>query len=259
MAVLMAPSPYESNRDYAAGAGPPIDGRGRGQAAIAVTAARPYESSREHLSDALARIDQLVRAQTVRWRLAIAQNKPEELWGMVHVSDKEVDSFLRAPYLSAWQQPAEVAAASEPFEHKALELETAVQERVAATPGVTLRLHQLQRMFDLQPVDLDILLIALLPELDGRYRRLYGYLQDDASRTKPVVELVARIVTGDPAVVRTALEPTGRLVSHRLVSMLDDRVDEPLSMRPVRIDDRIAAYLLDGDSPDAALNGVVSR
>ena len=41
----------------------------------------------------------------------------------------------------------------------------------------------------LDPVDVELLLIALAPELDLRYQRLYAYLADDATRRKPSMEL----------------------------------------------------------------------
>src|SRR5262245_57388284 len=40
-----------------------------------------YASSEEHLWDELRRIDQLVRAQTVRWLYTIGQDKDERSWG----------------------------------------------------------------------------------------------------------------------------------------------------------------------------------
>ncbi len=36
----------------------------------------PYLDSRQHLWDELARVDQLVKAQTVRWRSAIVVSFP---------------------------------------------------------------------------------------------------------------------------------------------------------------------------------------
>ena len=36
--------------------------------------------------------------------------------------------------------------------------------------------------------------ICLLSEIDGRYRRLFGYLQDDVSRTRPTADLIYQIL-----------------------------------------------------------------
>jgi hypothetical protein len=50
----------------------------------------------------------------------------------------------------------------------------------------------LQRTFNLSPFDLDAILIALAPEVDLRYERLYAYLQDDVSRRRPSAASAAR-------------------------------------------------------------------
>src|SRR5262245_17617142 len=50
-------------------------------------------------------------------------------------------------------------------------------------------LPALARAFGLSPFDVDVLLIALAPELDLRYQRLYAYLQDDVTRKSASVDL----------------------------------------------------------------------
>jgi hypothetical protein len=53
----------------------------------------------------------------------------------------------------------------------------------------------LQQWFALSDFDLDAVVIALAPELDLRYERLYGYLQDDVTRRGPTVDLVLNLRT----------------------------------------------------------------
>ena len=53
------------------------------------------------------------------------------------------------------------------------------------SPPAASRLAWLQRQFQLATIDLDILAIALAPELDRRYERLYAYLQDDVRAKLP--------------------------------------------------------------------------
>ncbi|MEA2465718.1 MAG: hypothetical protein QOJ98_3465, partial [Acidobacteriota bacterium] len=75
----------------------------------------PYATGGAHLRDELARIDILVRAQVLRWRMTIAASKPEELWGMVHVSEAEVEQYLGAPVRPVDAVPAAVVDAVAPF------------------------------------------------------------------------------------------------------------------------------------------------
>ena len=154
-----------------------------------------YSDSQEHLWHALAWANALVRAQTVRWRQTIAASKPEQYWGMVHVTDAEVNAYLKAPFMRADELPESLIQALQPHWDEAVEIAADIDARRRQTPdSLDLRLTELEKHFALSPYDVAVLLVCLLPQLDGRYRRLYGYLQDDASRTRPSVELVMQIL-----------------------------------------------------------------
>jgi|HubBroStandDraft_6_1064221.scaffolds.fasta_scaffold09934_2 hypothetical protein len=226
--------------------------------------ADPFQDSRQHLWDELARVDLLVKAQTARWRTTIGATKPPHLWGMVHVTEAEVEAYLSDPL----HPPAGDEDAAE-YRRAADALPARIEQRREATPDdVTLRFDRLAGLFGLSELERDILLVALLPEVDGRYHRLFGYLQDDASRTRPSVELVAGIVQRDPAdpgPARAAFHRAAPLLRHHLLSpaVLPARPGEldtePLWARPVQIDDRAAAYLLGSDHYDGRLAGIMSQ
>ena len=55
--------------------------------------------------------------------------------------------------------------------------------------GIVLRMERLVDMFSLTAFEKDILLLCLLPELDLKYERLFGYIQDDVTRKRPTVAL----------------------------------------------------------------------
>jgi hypothetical protein len=224
-----------------------------------------YRTSREHLLDELRRIDQYVRAQMVRWRETVAAHKPEEQWGMVRVTGAEVDAFLDSSFNPADGLTASLEQRLQPYWQAASKLEDQIRNRLQVTPDRRkLRLQRLVDLFSLNVLERDLLLVCLLPEMDGRYRRLYGYLQDDASRTQPTVELAMQIL--HPAQVATAPEnrrlpfqSSSPLMIYRLVELGAESSRESLnSMRALRLDERITAYLLNGDDPDARLNGILS-
>ncbi|NES84099.1 MAG: ATP-binding protein, partial [Moorea sp. SIO2B7] len=52
----------------------------------------------------------------------------------------------------------------------------------------------LQNTFSLSSFDLDILVIALAPELDRQYEKIYAYLQDNMSSKRPTVDLVLNLL-----------------------------------------------------------------
>jgi hypothetical protein len=126
-----------------------------------------YASSLEHLAEELARADQLVRAQTQRWRESIASTKPDDKWGMAYVDQAEVDRYLAAPFRlagpssepgAAAQSAAETLAAG--HRRTAADRASQIAARVQATaPDVPLRLHLLVRRFGLDDTERDLLLL----------------------------------------------------------------------------------------------------
>ncbi|HJS23133.1 MAG TPA: hypothetical protein VJ751_02100, partial [Pyrinomonadaceae bacterium] len=54
----------------------------------------PYGRSVDHIYDEFARIELLVKAQVINWRLSEACAGPDSNWGMVLVSEGEVDRYL---------------------------------------------------------------------------------------------------------------------------------------------------------------------
>ncbi|HVR39306.1 MAG TPA: hypothetical protein VMU84_09435, partial [Thermoanaerobaculia bacterium] len=124
----------------------------------------PYATSGAHLRDELARIDILVRAQVRRWQMTIAASKPEQLWGMVHVSEAEVEQYLDAPVTPVDAVPAAVVDAIAPFVQAEREAAAQIRRNIDATPApVALRLEQLRTRCSLSAVELDVVLLALLP------------------------------------------------------------------------------------------------
>ena len=222
-----------------------------------------YRNNDEHLWDHLARVDQLVRAQTVRWHRTIAEHKPGHLWGMIHVTDAEVHRYLDSDFVDPETLPPDLVDAMRPHWNAADQLGTIIRVRAHNTPlSVDLRLRALVTLYGLTPFEQDILLVCMMPDLDGRYRRLFGYLQDDASRTRPSVELVLNIlyrVGREPEIDRAAFAPQGRLLSHHLLAPGPEvQGDESLPSRFLRVDDRIVDFLLGGDCRDGRLDGIMT-
>ncbi len=223
-------------------------------------ASGPYPTSGAHLRDELARVDLLIRAQVVQWQLTIGAHKPENLWGMVHVTEAEIAHYLGADVSAPDFVPEEVVQVARHFDTAEEEAAGRIRKAVERTPSeVDLRVIRLAKTFQLNaPVERDILLLCLLPELDVRYRRIYGYLQDDASRAHPSVEIISQIVVrkaGSLKAVHELLLPSKPLLRNQL---LVRGGHEGHSSRFLRVDDRIVSFLLGSDEPDERLKGIVS-
>jgi AAA+ superfamily predicted ATPase len=127
--------------------------------------------------------------------------------------------------------------------------------RLAATVP---RLARLGHEFGLDPVDLDILVIATAPELDLRYERIYAYLQDDVTRRRPTVDLVLDLVAGsldEKLTLRPRLDHDGALACHELIRLVPDpnHVDPPLLSHYVVPDALVVRELLGCEGLDPRL------
>lgn len=222
-------------------------------------APEPYRTSAEHLRDELARVDLLVRAQVVRWRLTFGATKAQQMWGMLHVTDAEIDRYLGATLAAPDQLPESLLEVLRHYWEAEAEVGRRISVALEATPAdLCLRLKSLCSAFALSEVERDLVLLCLLPEIDSRYRRIYGYLQDDASRTKPPIELLLQMVAPRTASLEAAhavFEPGSALVAMRLINVGD--AEENRAMRSVRLDDRIVSYLLESDEQDVRLKDIL--
>ncbi|WP_241524837.1 ATP-binding protein [Streptomyces barkulensis] len=112
--------------------------------------------------------------------------------------------------------------------------------------------------FGLSPLDLDLLLIAVAPDLDARFERLYGYLNDDLTRRRPTVGLALELcglAGASPA--RFRLAPGAPLVEGGLLEVTEP--ERPPLSRVLAVPDRVTGHLLGDARPDTRLAGVLGE
>ncbi|WP_394327751.1 ATP-binding protein [Haloferax larsenii] len=134
------------------------------------------------------------------------------------------------------------------------------EERTAAVDsGVELRLQTLVDAFDLTRQHLDVLLLALFPDIDPAGAELFSELHNDASKQRPTVSLVADLFSTTPATFLTATDLFGQgspLSEYRLLVLEPPegagRAGSKLDYS-LRVDDRIYAFLLDHGTVDVGL------
>ncbi len=110
-------------------------------------------------------------------------------------------------------------------------------------------LPALVRTFGLSSFDADVMLLALAPEVDLRYEKIYSYLQDDVTRKRPTAELALNLFcsSADEKFHRRAdFSPNGRLIRHRVLQVIPDPNQvEPSSLAYyLKLDDQIKHLLL---------------
>jgi hypothetical protein len=196
------------------------------------------------LAHVLGRLE-LVEA---RVRAAVARRR---------AGDPETDDRFRGLYISQAHVDrllADAGAPAAPDDRTAKAREDIeVAADVAERAGADLRLRRLARTFHLVEIDIELLLIAMAPDVDARFERLYGYLQDDVSRRRASIGLGLELC-GLPlssAYARSRLAPGAPLVDERLV--LVEESERPVLTRSLRVPDRVTAHLLGSDMPDAVV------
>jgi len=92
-------------------------------------------------------------------------------------------------------------------------------------------LDNLSEQCGLNTLDRDAILIALAPEVDLRYERLYAYLQDDVTKRKPGVDLVLNLLcaTRDEKLeARARFAGDAPLLGSRILTLVSD----PAALQP---------------------------
>jgi len=118
-------------------------------------------------------------------------------------------------------------------------------------------LVQLSNLFQLDCAEELCLMLCLAPEIDARYSRVFAFLQDDVTRKQPCIELALRLFSPDDenaVLKRTMFSPGSPLFRNRLINFSQPSDKQlPLPQRSLKIDDRIAAFLLQTPQLDDCL------
>jgi ATPase family associated with various cellular activities (AAA)/Winged helix domain, variant len=136
---------------------------------------------------------------------------------------------------------------SDPFRGLYISDETALRLRQGeSSSNADERLRAAARALGLDLLETAVLGVCAAPELNPRYGRLYAYLQDDVTRKLPSPRLVGHLLEGEgvsSADVMTALDRDGPLRRLGALRLVGD-AQTPLAERPIKVADRLAAFLL---------------
>jgi hypothetical protein len=116
----------------------------------------------------------------------------------------------------------------------------------------------IQQAFELSRFDLAALVIALAPDFDLRYERVYAYLQDDVTRKRPTVDLVLGMLCRsfkERLQQRSRFSRNAPLMRHALLRLVPDPpfAQPPLLAHSLRVDDQVIRLLLGQDGLDPRL------
>ena len=217
---------------------------------MATTKQKTTEKRQSTLLTALGYADLRVRWGVARARAAGLQ--PDDEFRGLYVSDEQVDSLLGMQFGQSVGFNQSLNGHNADWQSV---IETARNDVFQSDNVIT----QLMSQFDLNHDEIDVLLIALLPEIDRRYERLFAYLQDDVTQKRPSVDLILNLLTSsfsEKMRLRRLFTDTGRLLQSRLLVRFPNHniPEPPLLSQFVRPAPRLAEHLLGQVGMDDALS-----
>lgn len=127
--------------------------------------------------------------------------------------------------------------------------------------GIHLGLPALCQRLQLSSFEKNLVLMALAPEINRRYSRIYSYLQEAEQVSLPSVDLILRLLCRTDAEWRSArqlLTSESRLIRHHCVTFATFQ-PEPFLTHGVKLAEPLVDYLL-ADQPSAiALDTLLER
>ena len=195
----------------------------------------------------LTRLDLLLRREVLRFRQQQPPARDEGLRGL-YISDDDVDEILTRSLTAVGLLPPGTESHEETaaFDSAlaAVDARIAASEASASQRGETLRLNHLTNVFDLSPFERSVIVVALASELDLKYERLFGYLQDDVTKKRPTVDLVLRLLcstVSERLHARQAFTMEAPLLRWDLITLAEDPgARHPVLLaRYLKLDERI--------------------
>ena len=200
-------------------------------------------SDASNLFVALQKLDRLLEKATASAQAVYGPQAASDPFRGLHISQEDVEQLLTrspgAPLLYVEEEPLGGS-----------ELDT----RNGVVP-----LTWFAKELGLSPFDMDIIVIALAPELDLRYERVYAYLQDDVSRRRPTVDLALNLLCPNvdaKLMRRSHFGSQAPLIRHNLLHLIPDpnQVQPSLLSHYLKLDEQVICLLLSQKSLHATIS-----
>ena len=233
----------------------------RSESELAEGAIKPYSSTSECLEDQFRCLDLALLADLEAFESTIWDENVQRLQGLA-ISPEEVRALLlrRSGAVTPERQ-------GEELHWRRQRLTNQVQQRILATlgrPDAPPFIRLIER-FALDAFEQFCISSTLALELDrNTYGKAYAFLQDDATRKNPSLELLLRLYEGGNATERwktvSAFDASRPLRRWNLLRLAQREEGEPSTPfgRRIELDDRIARYLLGLDDLGPQLDQIAT-
>ena len=207
---------------------------------------KAYANQREHLIDELRWLNMLLYAHTVQLRDVKFYNNLKSF--DFFISDEEIDALFADGVFEKRGNEKNGEALSnlskmndEWRQHIKGRLELSVEQ------NIELPLLQLARWFHLRDFELQILVICLAITLDGRYEKLYAYLQNDLTKRLPSIDLILDLLCpkiGDRWHNYQFFHPSGALYHFHLIDPVPQEFFAPPAQQFLSVNPRVMGFIL---------------
>jgi hypothetical protein len=198
-----------------------------------------------YLQQALIVIDKLIE-ESIRRAEAAGFDASDGLRGLI-VHPAELQKLLASPTMASLWEGSPAAQ---------------IRLSLPPTDDQSLPLLAMVDSFGLNAIDVFILLLALAPDVDRRYERIFAFLQDDVSLRRASVHLIMNLLGGDVA-QRTAvwqrMQVGMPLRDHGLIVLeaAPNRPNSAALTQLVRVDERVVGHVMgDNGIDERILNAV---
>jgi hypothetical protein len=219
-----------------------------------------FESNGEHLRTELALLDLRIREEILRLRPDEPGRAEDSFQGLA-ISQAEVFQLLRPR-----RKTRDGVTNKIPVSIKILAAERKLDRcrRTSIDAGTPLALAELSSRFGLSRIQERCVIVALAPEMERRYQKLFGYLHDDVTAPRLSVELAIRLssnTSDEAAQLLREFAGGSPLLQNHLISLHDETAEAPapLAAKILKLDPRIVRFLLDDPAGDEGLESIIRR
>lgn len=183
-----------------------------------------FTTSKKHLHAELERIDLLIQSHLALLQSHFSNN--DNFRGL-YISEQDVSNAIHKPIGEPWWLTLNLKIDQDNLVQELHQFQESIEQAitVSVTKGIQLRLHELVKAFQLNPIEKDILLLALATEVDLRYELIFAYLQDDMTKrylTQDLLFNFLQAVQPDQSRPRQYLTPDSKLIKHKLINVFED-------------------------------------
>jgi len=216
-----------------------------------------YTCSNEHLYDELLLIDFLIQYQVVKYKAE--HNTPQDNFKGLYISEAEIQELLlKKSSTNDWVY--EIQYTGDDYDEileiiKTQNSNIRTKIRNSLQKGILLKFVKIIELYNLTEFESNILSVCLAPEFSSKYRKFFGYLQNDVTRKNPGIELILDMYCAnfeEKIAARKYFSPQAALFKNNIIQSIDDprEQDKPLIARDLKINSRITNYILSEDFID---------